>query len=64
MEGSPHKNHEDHIAGQGMNSLRHCNLVHKFIPMFSYEITRCRGSSGERIGNTRESTGMAETRKR
>ena len=25
--------HEDHIAGKGNNSLQHCNLVHKFIPM-------------------------------
>ena len=33
MEGSPHKNHEDHIAGKGMNSLGHHNLVHKFSPM-------------------------------
>ena len=23
--------HEDHFAGKGDNSLRHCNLVHKFI---------------------------------
>ena len=27
MEGCPHKNHEDHIAGKGMNSLSHFNLV-------------------------------------
>ena len=33
MEGSPHKNHEDQIAGKGMNSLSHYNLVRKFIPM-------------------------------
>ena len=33
MEGSVHKNHEDHIAGKGVNSLSHYNLVHKFIPM-------------------------------
>ena len=33
MDGSPHKNREDHIAGKGMNSLNHYNLVHKFIPM-------------------------------
>ena len=33
MEGSRHKNHEDHIAGKGMNSLSHYNLVHKFIPL-------------------------------
>ena len=25
--------HEDHIAGKGDNSLQHCNLVHKFVPM-------------------------------
>ena len=25
--------HEDQIAGKGNNSLQHCNLVHKFIPM-------------------------------
>ena len=25
--------HEDHIAGKGENSLQHCNLIHKFIPM-------------------------------
>ena len=33
MEGSQSKNHEDHIAGKGMNSLCQYNLVHKFIPM-------------------------------
>ena len=47
MEGSPHKNHEDHIVGQGMNSLSHCNLVRKFIPMpQAMKSTRCEGSSG------------------
>ena len=25
--------HQDHIAGKKENSLQHCNLVHKFIPM-------------------------------
>ena len=33
MEGSQSKNHEDHIAGKGVNSLSHYNPVHKFIPM-------------------------------
>ena len=33
MEGSPHKNHEDHIEGKGMNSLNRYILVHLFIPM-------------------------------
>ena len=27
------KHHEYHIAGKGNNSLQHCNLVRKFIPM-------------------------------
>ena len=25
--------HVDHITGKGENSLQHCNLVNKFIPM-------------------------------
>ena len=33
MEGSLRKNHEDHIAGNGMNSLNHHNLVRHFVPM-------------------------------
>ena len=33
MEESRPNCHEDHIAGKGDNSLQHCNLVHKFIPM-------------------------------
>ena len=33
MERTLHKDHEDHIAGKGINSLNHYNLVHKFIPV-------------------------------
>ena len=33
MEGSQNKNHEDHFAGRGMNSLSHYDLVRKFNPM-------------------------------
>ena len=33
LEGALYRYHEDHIAAKGMNSLCHCNLVHKFIPM-------------------------------
>ena len=33
MGNSEPHTHEDHIAGQGGNSLQHYNLVHKFIPM-------------------------------
>ena len=33
MEGTLHIDHEDRIAGKGINSLNHHNIVHKFIPM-------------------------------
>ena len=33
VEGAPHKDHEDHIAGKCLNSFSHYNRVHKFIPM-------------------------------
>ena len=33
MERTLPKDHEDHIAEKGFNSLIHCHLVHKFIPM-------------------------------
>ena len=33
LERVPHRYHEDHIAAKEMNSLGHCNSVHKFIPM-------------------------------
>ena len=33
LEGTPHEDHENHIAGKGIISMNHYNLVHKFIPM-------------------------------
>ena len=33
VEPSPPKNHKDHVAGKGYNSMSHDNLVHKFIPL-------------------------------
>ena len=33
MGGAPHRDHEDHIAGKGTNSLCHYSQVHTFIPM-------------------------------
>ena len=33
MEESLPKNHEDHIAGKGDNSLQHYNMVRKFVPI-------------------------------
>ena len=47
MEGSLHQDHEDHIAGKGMNSLNHYNLAHKFIPMRqAMKNTKCESCSG------------------
>ena len=33
LEGTLLKDHEDHTAGKGVNSLNHYNLVHKFMPL-------------------------------
>ena len=33
LESSLPKDHEDHIAGEGYNSMTHYNLVHQFIPV-------------------------------
>ena len=33
LEETQRENHEDHIAGKGINLLNHYNLVHKFIPV-------------------------------
>ena len=33
LEGTVHKDHEDHFAGKGINSLNQYNIVQKFIPM-------------------------------
>ena len=47
LESSLPRNHEDHIAERGLNSLTHYNLVHKFILMPpSDEISGCESSSG------------------
>ena len=41
---------EDHIAGKGDNSLQHYTLVHKFSYASSYENSRSKGSSEQRMG--------------
>ena len=46
----PHHD-EDHIAGEGENSLKHYNLVHKFIPMPQAMKNSCgKSSSGQGMG--------------
>ena len=47
MEGSLHKNHEDHVAGKGMKSLSLYNLVHNLILMLqAMKIPDAKSSSG------------------
>ena len=60
LEGAVHKHHQDHITAKGMNSLNHCSLVHKFIPMpQALKNTECQDSSGKSMEKTGENTGMA-----
>ena len=33
VESTPPRSHEDHIVERRFNSLSHCNLVRKFVPM-------------------------------
>ena len=60
LEGTLHKDHEDHIAGKGINSLNHHNLAHRFIPMpEAMNIPDAQAAVDQRMGKTRENTGMA-----
>ena len=56
LEGAGHKPHQDHITANGTNSITHYS---QFIPMpQALQNSRCKGSSGERIGKTEENPGM------
>ena len=52
LEGTLHKDHEDHSEGKGIHSLKHYDLVvHSFCShASSNENTRCESSRGQRIG--------------
>ena len=51
--------HEDHIAGKGDNSLQHCNLVHKLIPMPpAIKNSSRKGNSGQGMGKIGEIFGV------
>ena len=59
LEG-PHKDHEDHIAGNGIKSLNHYNLVQKFIPVpQAMKIPEAKAAVEKEWGETRENTDMA-----
>ena len=68
LEGVPHRYHEDHISAKGINSLSHCNLVHKFIPMpEAKKIPDAKNSSGERmekLEKIRHGSGLKSEKKR
>ena len=58
MEGSPHKNHEDHIAGKGMNeSLQFGAQIHSHAT--SYKQYQMRKQQWRKNGKTGENRGMA-----
>ena len=59
MEGSQSKNHEDRIAGRGMNSLSRYSPVHKFIPMPQAMKIPVAKAAVEKMGKVRENTDMA-----
>ena len=53
LDGAGRQPHQDHISAKGINSLSHCNLVHKFIPMpQASKNSGCGGCSGERMGQS------------
>ena len=55
MEGTPHRYHEDHIAGKGTNSLSHYNLVQKFEPMpLAMKIPDAKAALGKEWENLRK----------
>ena len=69
LEGTLHKDHEDHIAGKGINSLNHYNLVHKLIPMpKAMKIPDAKAAVDKEWENSRKyrhgSWRMSETKKR
>ena len=65
MEESPPKYHEDHIAGKGDNSLKHYNMVHKFIPMpQAMKIPAAKSSSGKiMVRNLEKDSGVGHEQK-
>ena len=55
LGGTLHIYDEDHIAGQGINSLNHFNLVHKFIFMpQATKIPDTKAAVEKRMGNSRK----------
>ena len=59
MAESLPNHHEDHVAGEGNNSLQQYNLVHKFIPMPQAMKNSCsKSSGGQGMGKIGENFGV------
>ena len=58
LESSLPKDHQDHIAGKGYNSLQHYNLVHKFISMPQAMKVPDASSSGQGMEEARDKSSM------
>ena len=62
LESTLPKDHEDHIAEKGFNSLSHHNLVHKFVPMpQAVKIPDAKGAvdKEQRMGEARKVASVA-----
>ena len=60
LESTLPKDHEDHVAGKGFNSVSHYNLVHKFIPMPpATKIPGCESRSGQGMEEARKVASLA-----
>ena len=59
-EGAGYKPHQDHTAAQGMNSLNHYSLVHKFIPTLqALKVPDAMAAVEKEWEKTGENSGMA-----
>ena len=64
LESALPRNHDDHIAEKGFNSLTRYNLVHKFYSHASSdEHSGCESSCGQRVGEAREDPCVKESKK-
>ena len=59
LEEAGHKPHQNHITAQGMNSMTHYSLVHKFIPMLKALRFPDGKAAVEKEWKTGENPGMA-----
>ena len=60
LESSPPKDHEDHVAERGFNSMSHHNLAYKFVLMpQAMKIPEAKKSSGSRMGEVRKVASVA-----